>query len=419
MNRPTKFLCVVAISAALSGCGKTVGLAPQVPNGAVSSRLPDLVPRRNQFPPTPSGVHLNLVFNYRVADLRREIGLVDVVWGSRSPNPKQIDNQFYTPFERDGPYGQSHGIQWWKRNHPDWIEYRCDRKSVAFEFGERRAVPIDIANPSVLAYQRSSAVDPALNAGYRAIDFDNLELGNYWHRCGHYASGGKWVQQYTGRPGDLAYTNDVLAWAHGTFAYIHRYSSTATMAINFSYDSNFTAARNDALASQTDELLDEGGFTNYGTKHHNVTTPQEWRQIVRLIGAVQANKGCYMENGEEPELSKQIPQIQRLWVVANYLLVRDDCTYMWISGFTQTGGQDYGRILIYPEYGLAIGKPLGSATKIHAAWERAYSGGLAVVNPSAHSAAIPLHGAYVDENGRRYQESITLGAATGQILLSK
>jgi hypothetical protein len=406
-------------SVACAGCGKTLGVSPAPPGGAPAMQAPDLAARRSEFPPTPSGVHRNLVFNYLVKDLRREIGLVDVVWGARSPYPKAVVNQFYTPFERDGPYGTSHGLPWWKRHHPDWIEYRCDRKSVAFEFGERRDVPFDIANPAALAYQRKSAVDPALAAGYRGMDFDNLELGNYFHRCGHYTAARKWVQQYSGKDADPRYTRDVIKWAQGTFAYIHNYSPTATMSMNFSYDSNFSAADNDALARQADEVLAEAGFTNYGTKGQNYTTPQEWRQIVGLIRVIQSRKGCFMENGEEPGLSRRISQRERLWIVANYLLIRDDCTYMWISGFTASGGQDYGRILLYPEYDLAVGKPTGDAEPIHAAWQRAYGGGLALVNPSKRRVIVPLHGTYVDENGKRYARSITLAATSGQILLSK
>jgi hypothetical protein len=364
-------------------------------------------------------VHLNLVFNYLVKQLHNEIGVVDVVWGASSPYPKQVTDQFYTPFERDGPYGEPHhSLEWWKKDHPTWIEYRCDRKHVAFEYGERD-VPFDIANPDVLAYQRTGAVDPALDAGYQGIDFDNLELSNYSRRCGHYTASGTWVAQYSGKPVDSNYLHDVLAWASGTFGYVHKFSPTAVMAINFSYDSNYGSQRNYDLVTHTDEVLDEGGFTNYGSKGHNVTTPLEWREIVGMIRAVQSNNGCYMENGEEPGLSKDITQAQRLWVVANYLLIRDDCTYVWMSGFTTSGAQDYGRILLYPEYRLAIGKPTDSAKAVENAWERNYSGGLALVNPSNRSAAIPLHGNYVDENGRKYSRSITLDAETGEILLSK
>jgi putative glycosyl hydrolase-like family 15 (GHL15) protein len=414
----TRSLTSVALaSLTLAGCNGT-GTVPPVPKGA---QLPvaAFAPRREQFPPTRSGFHLNLVFNYLVKDLHREVGLIDVVWGARSSNPKRVYNQFYTPFERDGPYGTSHDLYWWKRSHRDWIEYRCDRRTVAFEFGERRDVPFDIANPAVLAYQRASAVDAALAVGYRGVDFDNLELGNYWHRCGHFNAAGGWVRQYTGKPTDPQYTNDVLTWARSTFAYIHRHSRTATMAINFSYDSGFTDRTNYALAVATDEVLDESGFTNYGTKGRNVTTPREWREIAGLIRAVQANNGCYVENGEEPALSKNITQAERLWVVGNYLLIRDDCTYVWTSGFTRSGAQDYGRILLYPEYSLAVGEPAGSAQRAGDAWQRAYSGGLSIVNPSNRSVTIPLHGSYVDENGKRYASSITLPKTSGEILLRK
>ena len=156
-----------------------------------------------------------------------------------------------------------------------------------------------------------------------------------------------------------------------------------------------------------------------GSQGNNVASPGEWKHVVGLIRTVQANRGCYMENGEEPALSKDITQAERLWVVANYLLTRDDCTYVWMSGFTASGAQDYGRIILFPEYALAIGKPTGDAHAVGDAWERSYSGGLALVNPSGRKATIPLHGSYVEENGTRYSGSITLRAGTGEILLAR
>ena len=411
----------VALAALTTVCGCGNGSMAGVPSLSNRDLSPssDVAPRRSQFPPTPSGIHLNLVFNYLVKNLQREVGLVDIVWGAGAPRPKQVANQFYTPFERDGPYGErAHSVGWWKANHPDWIEYRCDRTRIAFEYGERN-VPFDIANPKALDYQRAVAVDPAIDAGYQGVDFDNLALSNYSHRCGHYSTSGEWVAQYTGDYVDPAYSADVLAWAHGTFSHIHGFSKTAIMAINFSYDANFDAARNDDLATHTDEVLDEGGFTNYGTAGHNVTNPGQWRHIKGMIGAIQTNGGCYMENGEEPGLSKDISQAERLWVVANYLLIRNDCTYVWMSGFTKTGAQDYGRILLYPEYRLAVGKPVGAATRVARAWERIYSGGLTLVNPTKAPTTVKLSHRYVDENGNAYSGSIALPATTGQILLLK
>ncbi|MBV8153519.1 MAG: hypothetical protein JOY98_03815 [Candidatus Eremiobacteraeota bacterium] len=374
-------------------------------------------PRRAVFPPTRSGVHLNLVFNYAVPDLRREIGVVDVVWGSRSPLPRQVFNQFYTPFERDGPYAGTHRLAWFERYHPDWIEYRCDRKTPAWEFGDRSDVPIDIADPAVLQYQRSGAVDPAFAAGYRSIDFDNLSLGNYALRCGHYTTSKTWVAQYSGQWSDAHYRADVLAWAQSTYAYIHAYSATATMAINYSIQPQFGLRENYALMTSTDEVLDERGFTNWGSRSDNAIVGLEWRQIVAMIAALQRNGTCYMENGEEPGPSQKISQAERLWVVANYLLTRDDCTYVWMSGFTASGAQEYGTMWLYPEYDLRIGAPLGSMTAEGRGWHRAYSNGLALVNPTTTSAAFALKGTYRDENGTRYSGRIVLPAASGEVLL--
>ena len=41
-------------------------------------------------------------------------------------------------------------------------------------------------------------------------------------------------------------------------------------------------------------------------------------------------------------------------MIANYLLVKNDCTYMYISGFNGQQ-QDYGRLIIFPEYFIKIG----------------------------------------------------------------
>jgi hypothetical protein len=423
---PGKIACfwgtALLLCAGSSACASPGGVAPAADAAAMPAMRPAAsapgAPRRWLFPPTPGGVHLNLVFNYAVPHLRSELGVVDVVWGSRSPKPLQVFNQYYTPFERDGQAAGRHTLAWFKHNHPDWIEYLCDRK-VAFEFRERYDVPLDIANPAVLQYQRSTFVEPAFAAGYRSVDFDNLSLGNYSRRCGHYTTSGAWVAQYSGKWDDPQYLHDVLAWASGTYAYVHAYSPSATMAINYSYQTGFGFATNRALMTDADEVLDEGGFTSYGMRGYNVTTGKQWARIVRSIRMLQANGTCYMENGEEPGLSSRISQAERLWVVGNYLLTRDDCTYVWISGYTASGAQDYGRILLYPEYALPIGAPTGAARAAGGGWTRPYTHGLVLVNPSARAVTFALQGTYKDENGASYAGSIVLPSGAGQILLAK
>lgn len=124
-----------------------------------------------------------------------------------------------------------------------------------------------------------------------------------------------------------------------------------------------------------------------------------------------------MENGQEPSLSKDITRAQRLWVVSNYLLARDDCTYVWMSGFSANGAQQYGTLLIYPEYSLPVGAPTGPQTAAGGAWQRAYSNALVVVNQSDRAVTIPLTRSYRDENGTTYSGSVTLPKTSGNILL--
>ncbi len=412
-------LALAALLALTSACARDA-FAP-APRAAartfVSIPAGDQAPRRALFPSTPSGVHLELVFNYAVADVRNEIGHVDVVWGANAPRPRGIFNQSYTTFQREDAYGPhpTHSVAWWKTHHPDWIEYTCRRK-IAFGFGEPN-MPLDIANPAVWQYQRTSAVGPALRAGYQGIAFDNVDLDNDDGRCGHYALDGAWVAQYTGNYADPAYARDVLSWARSTYAYVHAFSPTATMAINDSYQFDASRAENLALMRDTDMVLDERGFTNWGAKP-NVSSTHQWSVIAATIARLQAGGTCYMENGEEPGLSSKIAQAERLWVVGNYLLTRDRCTYMWISGFTASGAQDYGRILLYPEYRLPIGTPLAPRAAVGAGWERRYSGGIVLVNPSSKAVAFPLAGSYTDENGTPYSGSVTLASKSAQILLA-
>ncbi|HTU81163.1 MAG TPA: hypothetical protein VMF61_03485 [Candidatus Acidoferrales bacterium] len=415
-----RFAAAAALLAA--GCAAQLPPAPSIESAAVALRPASAPapPRRGEFPSTVSGVHLNLVFNYDVRDVDREIGRVDVVWGASAPKPPQVYNQYYTPFEREGVYGPvyEHSLAWWKARHPSWIEYRCDRATVAYEYGDAHDVPLDIANPQFRAYQQARSIAPALAAGFNGMAFDNLSLGNFSRRCGHFSGSGRWVAQYTGAWSDPAYQRDVIAWAENTYAFVHGYSATATMAINYSYQSGSSFGQNLALMTATDEVLDERGFTNWGSTP-NVAGPAEWRDIMRAIRALQKHGTCYMENGEEPGPSRAIAQAERLWVVGNYLLTRDACTYTWMSGFGSRGQQEYGRMIFFPEYRVNIGTPSAAAVPQGGGWERRYSGGLVVVNPSSRRARFPLAHRYFDENGARYTGSIGLEPGTAQILLTK
>jgi len=369
--------------------------------------------RGSLFPPTTDNVHLEMVFNYDQKDLNQETGNVDLVWGSSyATQPPGMYNSYYIPYSVDN---FTYDVAWYRAHHPDWLEYHCDRKTLAFEFGDKSHAPLDFANPAVRQFQYANWVDAPLAQGYQGIAVDTMDLTNDWSRCGHFDKSGTWVQQYTGAYSDTSFRHDVLAWEAATYQHVHNYSPTATMQVNVSYHFGEPDADNLTWMTTDDLVLDERGFTNWGDG--SPVTPSEWAGIVRALLYVQSKEACYMTNGEEPGPTDKITLQERLWVLANYLLVRNDCTYMYISGLNGQQ-QDYGRLILFPEYKIDIGHPTAAMEKTQGIWERPYSGGLTLVNPFNETAKVKLpSGSWVDVNGDPVGPDVTLPPQAGQVLL--
>ncbi len=373
-------------------------------------------PRTQYFPDTTKNIHLEMVFNYNVTNINTEAGVVDMVWASNYPTePPRVYNTAYIPYSVDN---FTNSVSWYRQNHPDWLEYLCDRKTLAFEFGSTDLAPIDFSDPAVQAYQWANWVDAPLAQGFGGIAVDTMSASSNWGRCGHYDLSGNWVQQYTGELNDPAYQRDELEWEAATYRHVHNYSRTATMQVNVSYEFGYSPQVNLQLMTTTDLLFDERGFTNYGTPP-NVPPPPQWEQIMGVMQYVQDKGVCYMTNGEEGELTAEIPQSARLWVIANYLLVKNHCTYMYMTGFTADGAQDYGSLITFPEYSIPIGHATGAMKKSQGVWARTYSGGLALVNPYSATATVTLpSGSYVDVDGNSVGPTLAMEGQTGEVLLN-
>jgi hypothetical protein len=367
--------------------------------------------RSANFPQTPSDIHLEMVFNSS-GTLSQETGNVDLVWGSFTPNqPPGMYNSFYIPIPVDDPSGASQDISWYQANHPDWLEYECDQTTLAFTYGDTDRAPLDFSNPAVRAFQWSNWIDPALAQGYQSIAVDEADLLNDFHRCGHFDLSHHWVAQYTGNATDSAFTRDMLRWTKLTLKHIHAQTATATMQLNAPYNLSASDADNKTLMATTDLLFDERGFTNFGVSPA-VPTPDQWQTFVDQIDYLQSKRICYMTNGEEPDTD--ITPAERQWAIANYLLVRDNCTYMYMTGPGQ-----YGDLVLFPEYKIVIGKPTGDKFQTQGIWERTYAKGLTLVNPYNTSATVSLPaGHWFDVNGHRTGASVTLGQQTGLVLLN-
>ena len=126
-----------------------------------------------------------------------------------------------------------------------------------------------------------------------------------------------------------------------------------------------------------------------------------------------------MINGEVNAPTREISLPQKLWILANYLLVKNDCTYMYMEGYSPNVGQDYGRLILFPEYKIKIGHAISDMFKTQGVWERNYSGGLVIVNPYDHAAKVELpQGDWKNVNHHRVRDVIRLPRNSGQILLN-
>jgi hypothetical protein len=416
LRKVARLVLVATLAAVPVACAQSSG--PAVPPSApavahtFSKPMQQISPRGNLFPNTDANVHLEMVFNDVNPNV--ETGVIDMVWGSNyATKPKGVYNTAYMAYAVDD---RVHNLTWYKANHPDWIEYRCDRTTPAYQFGARTQTPLDFTNPAVQAYQWAYWVDAPLKAGYAGIDVDTITLTNDWKQSGHSTTGRSWVPQFTGQENDAAFRAATTSWEANMYAHVHAQTPTATLQVNYSYEFGAPNDDNIALMTRTDLVFDERGFTNWGS-HPNHTTAAQWRIIVAAIAWVESKGGCYMTNAEEPGLSKDISPAERQWVIANYLLVKNSCTYMYMSGFNGNQ-QDYGRLILFPEYSIAIGTPVSAMSAQQGLYARSFTNGLAIVNPSAtaHTFTLPA-GTYKSVTGQTEGPSVVLGPTTGLVLV--
>lgn len=322
---------------------------------------------------TTSNIHVALPFDYNT-NPPAMAGKVDMVWGTRwaSSLPGSIYGLFYLPYDQDEntrDHSTAHDITWYKANHPDWIEYKCDKSTVAYEFGETTSVPLDITNPAVVSYIEETYITTNLRpgSGYKGIGFDNLDFENAgkWtgQRCGHFNAHGTWVQQFNGTANDVAYRQSILTWAQRMHTFIHTHFPNAIMVVNFSYDPIFSTDSN-ALTNYVDLYADEQGFTNGNNASRKnpsawYYTDATWLGKINWIQNALNLKRGFLSINQEPVPFARVTKKQIQWALANYLLVKNNASFVYICG-----KQEYGYVFIRPEYAAQIGSPVNAMYKI-------------------------------------------------------
>ncbi len=371
------------------------------------------------FIDTWDDIHVYQAFDYNIADPTSVAAQYDFVWGAslyqvaawRQGNPA-IFLTYYIPFDRDfGTFMDNralHTLAWWQAYHPDWILYRCDKKTPAY-FGSDPGVSLDFSNRAVIAWQMQTYAQPASQAGYNGIAADNVDLGNWAGACGVYRKG-TWVQLYNGqRLDDPAWQANVLFWLSQVQPALHALTPPLSLIPNSSFaDVPVTSALVQKMMAYVDGLAEEDGFTRQG---HGYLTDTAWLQHMSFIPSLQAQGKAYYSGNQFPSVGPQ--EIQ--WALASYLMCKEHAAALAISGIQQYGGINW-----YPEYAAQIGSPNGDMYQDQQVYWRSYTNGLTIVNPSStysYTITLPSGVNYVDLYGNSVGSAISMGIHTGIVLL--
>jgi len=400
----------------LSGCsGSSIpGHTAASPTSTRSSNEQEIHP----FADTWNNIHLFLTFDYNIANPAAIANHYDFVWGAqvnhtgafRSGNPN-IFTSYYLPFNRDnGTFSNSagyHDLSYWKANHPDWILYKCDRVTPAYEFGDP-TIPFDFANPALVSWQIQTYALPASENGYSGIAADNVNLDNFSGACGVYIHG-QWVQRYTGQPSDPRWSADIITWLTRMQQALHHLQHPLALITNFSPGN---LSPDDPLIQQVvshiDGVLDEAGFTRNGDGY---LTDNNWIQTIQFMESLQGQHKAYYSINQFPSVGSD--EIQ--WAIASYLMGKEHSAALFIS--TEQG---YGVDSWNNAYGVQIGSPTGPMHQMQGAYARGYTHGLSLVNPSATiSYTVTLNSGYryKDLYGTPVGGTITMPPHSGLVLV--
>ena len=165
-------------------------------------------------------------FGYKIPDLQVLSGARDYIWQGDTGTgivPSSVFSGYYVTADRapyQGPTYKTKRLAWYQANHPDWIVYRPDQKTPAWEFcsaldpapggkcdGEGD-VPLAIWNPGVQVWMKGGDVQTGIDKGiYQGISVDNVLPSNSFFKggtcsvipdasgCTH--AGGIWTPRYS------------------------------------------------------------------------------------------------------------------------------------------------------------------------------------------------------------------------------
>ncbi|MCD2425254.1 putative glycoside hydrolase family 15 protein [Niabella pedocola] len=333
------------------------------------------------------------------------------IWGSGHPKqPGNIVASRYFPSVRNPD--RKRDIEWYKKNHPDWILYQADQTTPAYgyiyDFGG--LVPLDVSNPAVRQYYLSEFILPAVQKGYRVVAMDNVDLGNWPGAAGRFVNG-KWEQLYTGKKNDTAFQQSMISWIQFLADQLHPLGVAVAANIKASSAPMDVVLR---MMQGADIWLDENGFTHTGKN----ITGKAWEWQRTILERIVPSKG-YISINQIRGTMDQADPAQIEWVIANFLLLRGPQSLLAVTGFEKKA--IYQEFHYRPELDISIGAPVEQAHPVQQVWTRRYQNGIVYVNPSPQDTArIAVPGGHWKTlNGSLKQKTLQLQPGSGMILIKE
>jgi len=385
------------------------------------------------------------------SQIQSEAPNYDSVWGTFFPStwsaahPGMILSRYYMPFE-DNSLVSGNNLNYFLTNHPDWILYGCDNNNnptadYAFSgTGFPNDVPLDIHNPAVVQYQMQTILAYLAANGYNALAVDNVVFENFltspnprlepgkttnpgWYGCGIYTSGpanpSSFVRRYNGpldNLNDANFNADVNNWIAQARATLGPHG--IKVLVNHPPHSSAPSSDELTMLSHIDGMVDENGYTHYGTllNTNAFANTLNWVEYLQghNIAALITDYFCTGSSCSNDPSTLTAQQAD--WALASYAIGNNGGENVYISPH---GGAIYS---YRSEYSRRYGAACGSYTPVSSfVYERRFQGGLAIVNATSgtpYSLALPAGHNYSDIEGRPVTNPLIVNPTDAYMLLT-
>lgn len=382
------------------------------------------------------------------SQIQSEAPHFDSVWGAFFPSTWRTYNshilltRYYMPYEDNSLVsGATHTLSWFQTNEKSWILYGCQANGTqttdyAWSGTGFNDVPLDIHNSAVVKYQLGTIVSYLRAHSTNGVAIDNVTFentlmspnkilegkqpvlgspapGNSWYGCGVYTQGpsvpNSFVRRYSAgfdEP-DTAFIADLENWIHQAKGTLAPYG--LKVIVNHAPFSASPNSNELTMISNIDGMVDENGFTKYGTEIGGAlfANTLNWMLYLQSHGKAVFITDYFCKNGVNPATGKTCtttaaPGVTSLtaqqidWGLATYALGNNGGADVYIS---PKGGADY---VWRSEYARQYGAACGAYSKVGTAYVRKFADGYAAANPpggTTQHIALPAH-SYSDIEGR-------------------